>query len=176
VSNTFHSLFYFIVEFSSIIVRIAIFLQIRSVPVFDKNFQTKVRFILTRVLLYTLPFTITCVFLIISRSYTDIERLVNLQLRRPINIFCLSNLSFVLRSFHSVLYPLRGTMNAIVNSIQFLIYRFILSSPIGFWKQSKNWFVVVKEIFPFNKKKKMMMKITKKVSTHEDIASEIQVN
>jgi hypothetical protein len=45
-----------------------------------------------------------------------------------------------------------------------------LSSPIGFWGQSKNLFVVVKEIYPFNKKKKMMKM---KAFTQEDTALEM---
>jgi hypothetical protein len=114
VSNTFHSLVYFTIEFGSSIIRILIFLQIKNVPIFDKNFQTKVRFILTKVLLYTLPFTITITFLIVSRTYGDLERIYKILTRTDFYMFCMSNVTLILRSFHAALNPLRGTMNGIV--------------------------------------------------------------
>eukprot|EP01080_Neovahlkampfia_damariscottae_P009172 gene9172-1259_t len=114
ISNGYHSLSYVIIESASTIIRLLIFTQIRSVPIFDKKFQQKMRFILTKVLLYTLPFTVTCFFLTLQREYTDIERLVNLSTQKMVNIFCMSDVSFVFRSLHSVMFPLRGTMNALI--------------------------------------------------------------
>eukprot|EP01080_Neovahlkampfia_damariscottae_P008883 gene8883-833_t len=114
VSNTYHTTSYVLIETASTTIRILIFIQIRSVPVFDKKFQKKMRFILTKVLLYTLPFTITCFFIILLRTYTDIERLVNLSTGNMRNIFCSSDASVVFRSLHAIVHPFRGAMNALI--------------------------------------------------------------
>jgi hypothetical protein len=126
ISDCIHSGIYFMIEVVVVIVTIRVFLFIRNVPTFDSEAQRKKRFILIKLLLYTIPFVIVATILSIRRSVIDIERLRAVIEGDSYSInFCMSLAGLILTQIHFVTYPLRGAMNAFV-------YFVLSDSVIGF--------------------------------------------
>lgn len=118
-SNTIHSLVYVSIEIAALVCTARVFMFIRSVPTFDTESQRKKRFIMIKLLLYTIPFLIVATILIIRRTYNDLDKSVAIYRntgssdRYRIN-YCMSTPGIVLTQIHFFTSPLRGAMNSIV--------------------------------------------------------------
>ena len=107
-----------IIEFLSIVVRILIFFYIQSVKIFDQEENAK-RKILIKLLLYTLPFTIAGIWIILRRTSNDIDLIIYLSKGLGIQGYCRSEFLLIFTTFHHFLHPMRGLLNALVNFKKF---------------------------------------------------------
>uniref|UniRef100_A0A7S1KTJ8 Uncharacterized protein n=1 Tax=Percolomonas cosmopolitus TaxID=63605 RepID=A0A7S1KTJ8_9EUKA len=128
VSDTYHTAVYIAIELATILLRILIYLKVKSLfdqtkavmwkntPQAHKMNQEKRKFF-RQSILYSLPFLISGTCLVVARTWIDVEVIIKISSRGIDGKWSneeFTTAAMVLLSIHRCIFPLRGFMDSLV--------------------------------------------------------------